>query len=245
MVSHYYELTGKSRQIVDCLEKLYYVREGIDTLRVNIIEQIAKKFLCFLLLFPVVPLTLLAHVIRILVREKIPTEIFEQERTKWNNLSCQLKRGENGRQMITEKLIASRINPSQDDKFLVLEYYEGRKSGGYFCAADGQYRYQGEELAQALQDNKKVLICLNMDPSFSASFQQQFPDYQKLQRHLAENLLGNPHVLQSKDKDQFPQWIDQGLDVLFFDRWLRPIDFSQQISLAVSYRVQLARSYAH
>ncbi len=234
MVSHYYELTGKSRQIVDNLEKLYYVHEWIETLRIN---KIAKKFLCFLLLFPMVPLTLLARVIRVLVREKIPTEVFEQERKKWNEISC-YSQPELYHQTITKKLITRRINPNNYTKFLVIEY-EPKRGGGYFCVLDGLYRLQATELVRALEDHKKVLICMKVDISFASDFHKQLPDYPKLKKHIADNLFQHPDI--TLTQHDFQQCIDQNLDVLFFDH-VSGNDFSQQISLAVCYRVP---SYGH
>jgi len=244
MVSHYYELTGRSKQIVEGLEKLYYVREGIDPVRVNNIKQVAKKILSFLLLIPVLPLTLLAHVIRVVTRERIPTETFEQERAKWENIYCQGNYG-NYRRIIIEKLITSRMSPDKYGKFLALDFDRDRKGGGYFCGLDGLCIPNGEELARALQDNKKILICISTDRSSSKAFQESFPNYSKLKEHIADNLLVSPYVADSPHQLHFPEWIDQGLDVLFLDH-LRPIDFTQQASLAASQSLHLARtSYGH
>jgi hypothetical protein len=234
MTSHYYELTGWSKQIVDGLEYLYYVRERWDTGRVESIAGIAKQFFSFALLIPVVPLTILAHLVRIVARQRIPAKVFDEEFAQWKEISYQ---GLRHNDLIIEKLIASKINPKEYTKFMVLDFNAGRPGGGYFSITDGHFSQQGDGLAQALQDKKKVLICMNMDRAFSSAFHQTFPQYQALKRHVADNLLSTPYALDSESKDQFPEWIKQGLDVLFFDH-LCPTDFSYQVSLAVSHRVQ-------
>lgn len=234
MTSHYYELTGLPKQIVDGLEKLYYVRERWDTGRVWVIAEIAKQFFSFVLLIPVVPLTLLAHLVRIVARQRIPAKVFNEQFVQWKEISYQ---GLRNNDPILEKLIASKINPKEYTKFMVLDFDAGRKSGGYFSITDGHFSEKGDGLAKALQEKKKVLICMSMDRAFSSAFHQTFPQYQALKRHVADNLLSTPYALASDQKGQFPEWIDQGLDVLFFDH-LCPIDFTQQVSLAVAHRVQ-------
>jgi hypothetical protein len=237
MVSHYYELTGKSRQIVDCLETLYYIRKGIDPVRVNSIKNIAKKVLSFLLLVPVLPLKLLAHLVRVMTREGIPHETFEQERKKWNTIAC-WSQPELYHQTIIEKLIASRIDPGNYAKFLVVEY-NGERGGGYFCGLDGLYRSQASELVRALEGHKKVLVCMKVEVSFLKHFYQQLPDYIKLKKHIADNLLEHPDV--SFTQNDFQHRLDLGLEVLFFEH-LNVIDFSRQLFLASCNRVS---SYGH